>query len=61
MALAVSRNAIRRKIRGHFRNNEGRENSFELLLSLTDKIQAEKKAINDILLPEWKSLLDQLH
>ena len=25
-----------------------------------EKIQAEKKAINDILLPEWKSLLSQL-
>tara|TARA_B100000282_G_scaffold48960_1_gene30825 strand:- start:49 stop:384 length:336 start_codon:yes stop_codon:yes gene_type:complete len=61
LPLAVSRNGLRRKIRGNFRNHEFGENAFGVLLALRTKIQAEKKAINDILLPEWKSLLSQLH
>ena len=43
-----------------FRNMKGNRAQFEILVSLRIKILAEKKAINDILLPEWKSLLDQL-
>ena len=31
-----------------------------LLVRLMSKIEAEKKTINAILIPEWKSLLDQL-
>ena len=30
------------------------------LVKLMSKIEAEKKNINAILIPEWKSLLDQL-
>ena len=43
-----------------YRNLRGRDSKYEILVTLTTKILAEKKAINDILLPEWKSLLDQL-
>lgn len=59
--LSVSRNTLRRKIRGLFRNLKNSHSSYEILLSLTSKIEAEKKTINDILMREWKSLLDQLH
>ena len=47
---------LRETFRGHQFTNE----YYVVLLSITNKIQAEKKDINDILLPEWKSLLDQL-
>ena len=47
-------------MRGMYRNQRGQVAQFEILVSLRVKIVAEKKAINDILLPEWKSLLDQL-
>jgi len=58
--LAVSRNSLRRMLRETFRGYRFTE-SYAILLTITSKIQAEKKDINDILLPEWKSLLDQLH
>jgi ribonuclease P protein component len=57
--LAVSRNSLR-KLRESFRKHSFINNSYAILLSISSKIQAEKKDINDILLPEWKSLLDQL-
>ena len=59
--LAVSRNSLRRMLRENFRGFRFTNDSYAVLLTLTSKIQAEKKDINDILLPEWKSLLDQLH
>ena len=58
--LAVSRNSLRRMLRETFRVYRFTNDSHAVLLSITSKIQAEKKDINDILLPEWKSLLDQL-
>ena len=58
--LAVSRNSLRRKLRESFRKHSFINNPYAILLSISVKIQAEKKDINDILLPEWKSLLDQL-
>ena len=58
--LAVSRNSLRRMLRETFREYRFTNDSHAVLLSITSKIQAEKKDINDILLPEWKSLLDQL-
>ena len=59
LPLAVSRNSLRRKLRETFREHSF-INKYAVLLSISSKIQAEKKDINDILLPEWKSLLDQL-
>ena len=58
--LAVSRNSLRRMLRETFRQHSFIHNSYVILLSISCKIQAEKKDINDILLPEWKSLLDRL-
>ena len=58
--LAVSRNSLRRMLRETFRGHQFTNEYYVVLLSITNKIQAEKKDINDILLPEWKSLLDQL-
>ena len=58
--LAVSRNSLRRKWRESFRKHLFINGPYAILLSISSKIQAEKKDINDILLPEWKSLLDQL-
>ena len=58
--LAVSRNSLRRKLRETFRKHSFINKPYAILLSISSKIQAEKKDINDILLPEWKSLLDQL-
>jgi ribonuclease P protein component len=58
--LAVSRNSLRRVLRETFRGFRFTNDSYAVLLTITSKIQAEKKDINDILLPEWKSLLDQL-
>ncbi len=58
--LAVSRNSLRRKLRESFRKHSFINNPYAILLSISSKIQAEKKDINDILLPEWKSLLEQL-
>jgi ribonuclease P protein component len=60
LPLAVSRNSLRRKLRETFREHTFINNPYAVLLSISSKIQAEKKDINDILLPEWKSLLDQL-
>jgi ribonuclease P protein component len=60
LPLAVSRNSLRRKLRETFREHLFINNPYAVLLSISRKIQAEKKDINDILLPEWKSLLDQL-
>jgi ribonuclease P protein component len=60
LPLAVSRNSLRRKLRESFRKYSFANNPYAILLSISSKIQAEKKDINDILLPEWKSLLDQL-
>jgi len=48
-------------LRETFRGYQFTDESYAILLTITSKIQAEKKDINDILLPEWKSLLDQLH
>jgi hypothetical protein len=47
-------------MRGFFRDQKFPNGSYVILLSLTTKIQAEKKIINDILMREWKSLLSQL-
>ena len=58
--LSVTRNALRRKIRGLFRDKNTHDYSYEVLLTITTKIQAEKKTINDILMREWTSLLNQL-
>ena len=60
LPLAVSRNSLKRKLRETFRAHLFINNPYAVLLSISSKIQAEKKDINDILLPEWKSLLDQL-
>jgi len=59
--LSVTRNSLRRRLRGFFRDQKFSNGSYAILLSLTTKIQAEKKIINDILMREWKSLLNQLH
>ena len=58
--LSVTRNYLRRRMRGFFRDQKFSNGSYAVLLSLTTKIQAEKKTINDILMREWKSLLSQL-
>ena len=58
--LSVTRNCLRRRMRGFFRDQKFPKGSYVILLSLTTKIQAEKKIINDILMREWKSLLSQL-
>ena len=58
--LSVARNSLRRKLRGFFRDQKFSDGPYVILLSLTTKIQAEKKIINDILMREWKSLLSQL-
>ena len=58
--LSVTRNSLRRRMRGFFRDQKFPNGSYVVLLSLTTKIQAEKKIINDILMREWKSLLSQL-
>jgi len=47
-------------LRETFRRFRFTNDSYAAFLTITSKIQAEKKDINDILLPEWKSLLDQL-
>ena len=47
-------------MRGFYRNMKHEVNSYDMLVMVTVKILAEKKAINDILMPEWKSLLNQL-
>ena len=57
LPLAVSRNSLRRNIRAIFRSQDV---NYSLLVKLISKIEAEKKNINAILIPEWKSLLDQL-
>jgi ribonuclease P protein component len=58
--LAVSRNSLRRRLRETFRLQQTNSSPCAVLLSISNKIQAEKKDINDILLREWKSLLNQL-
>ena len=58
--LSVNRNSLRRRMRGFFRDQKFPNCSYVILLSLTTKIQAEKKIISDILMREWKSLLSQL-
>ena len=58
--LSVARNTLRRKIRGVFRDKQTSDFSYEVLLTISMKIQAEKKTINDILMREWTSLLNQL-
>ena len=58
--LSVARNSLRRRLRGFFRDQKFSDGPYVILLSLTTKIQAEKKIINDILMREWKSLLSQL-
>ena len=58
--LSANRNSLRRRIRGFFRDQQFSNGPYVILLSLTTKIQAEKKIINDILMREWKSLLNQL-
>ena len=58
--LSVTRNTLRRKIRGLFRDKKTSDFSYEVLLTISMKIQAEKKTINDILMREWTSLLNQL-
>ena len=58
--LAVLRNSLRRKFREIFKSHFDKKQTYAVLLTITRKIQAEKKDINDILLPEWKSLLNQL-
>ena len=58
--LSVARNTLRRKIRGLFRDKKTSDLSYEVLLTITMKIQAEKKTINDILMREWTCLLNQL-
>ena len=57
LPLAVSRNSLRRNIRAIFRSQHV---NYSLLVKLIGKIEDEKKNINAILIPEWKSLLDQL-
>ena len=61
LPLAVSRNSLRRCLREKFRSIEFKSEHYAILLSISNKIQAEKKDINDILLREWTSLLNQLH
>jgi len=58
--LAVSRNSLRRFLRERFRRNSTKTSNYAVLLTITAKIPAEKKDINDILLPEWISLLKHL-
>ena len=58
--LAVYRNKLRRSLRENFRAHDTMPSNYAVLLSITTKIPAEKKDINDILLPEWTSLLKQL-
>jgi len=61
LPLAVSRNSLRRCLIEKFRSIEFKSQPYAILLSISNKIQAEKKDINDILLREWTSLLNQLH
>ena len=58
--LAVYRNSLRRLLRETFRSVETKPPTFAVLLTIASKIPAEKKVINDILLPEWISLLKKL-
>ena len=58
--LAYYRNHLRRKLREYFRAHNKQANPYAVLLTITNKIPAEKKDINDILLPEWISLLNKL-
>ena len=58
--LAVYRNKLRRSLRENFRAHQTMTSNYAVLLTITTKIPAEKKDINDILLPEWTSLLKQL-
>ncbi len=60
LPLAVSRNRLRRILRETFRSFEPQPMNHAVLLTIVSKIPAEKKDINDILLPEWKSLLKHL-
>tara|TARA_B100000900_G_scaffold349277_1_gene315374 strand:+ start:9652 stop:9876 length:225 start_codon:yes stop_codon:yes gene_type:complete len=59
--LAVYRNRLRRLLRETFRSFETKHAKYAVLLIIASKIPAEKKAINDILLPEWISLLKLLY
>jgi len=58
--LAVYRNSLRRALRERFRSFIAKQTSYAVLLTVASKIPAEKKVINDILLPEWTSLLKLL-
>ena len=58
--LAVYRNRLRRALREAFRSHRTGTTNHAVLLTISTKIPAEKKDINDILLPEWTSLLKQL-
>ena len=58
--LAVYRNRLRRALRERFRSFVTKQSSYAVLLTVVSKIPAEKKVINDILLPEWTSLLKRL-
>lgn len=58
--LAVYRNSLRRTLRETFRTFSTEPINYGVLLTIASKIPAEKKDINDILLPEWISLLKQL-
>ena len=59
--LAVYRNSLRRALRETFRSFMTKPINYGVLLTIASKIPAEKKAINDILLPEWISLLKLLY
>ena len=59
--LAVYRNSLRRLLRETFRSFESKPPTYAVLLTIASKIPAEKKVINDILLPEWTSLLERLY
>tara|TARA_B100001057_G_scaffold120706_1_gene119396 strand:+ start:587 stop:811 length:225 start_codon:yes stop_codon:yes gene_type:complete len=59
--LAVYRNRLRRLLRATFRSFETKHSNYAVLLTIASKIPAEKKVINDILLPEWISLLKLLY
>ena len=61
LPLAVSRNSLRRCLTEKFRSIEFKSEPYAILLLISNKIQAEKKDINDILLREWTSLLNQLN
>tara|TARA_B100000965_G_scaffold199083_1_gene166185 strand:- start:328 stop:663 length:336 start_codon:yes stop_codon:yes gene_type:complete len=58
--LAVNRNRLRRILRETFRAFMSNGLNYCVVLTIASKIPAEKKVINDILLPEWISLLKRL-